>query len=146
MNRELIIIIVSIFFVVFFYMQSDETSTAFHVEQVKQPITIQYGIKVTIIIATLFCLASFLIGLYIEEPLSSTSALTAIPFFLFAIFRGKKKDILRSIRYPIFLLNFYVITIYPLLVLPVMVFYYISKYYYWHRFNIHYPTLLVDDD
>jgi len=112
----------------------------------KRTFTIQYGIKVTIIIATLFCLASFLIGLYIEEPLSSTSALTAIPFFLFAIFRGKKKDILRSIRYPIFLLNFYVITIYPLLVLPVMVFYYISKYYYWHRFNIHYPTLLVDDD
>ena len=47
MNRELIIIIVSIFFVVFFYMQSDETSTAFHVEQVKQPITIQYDINDT---------------------------------------------------------------------------------------------------
>ena len=41
MNRELIIITVSIFFVVFFYMQSDETSTAFHVEQAKQQITIQ---------------------------------------------------------------------------------------------------------
>ena len=41
MNRELIIITVSIFVVVFFYMQSEETSTAFHVEQVKQPITIQ---------------------------------------------------------------------------------------------------------
>ena len=47
MNRELIIITVSIICVVFFYIQSDETSTAFHVEQGKQPITIQNDINET---------------------------------------------------------------------------------------------------
>ena len=112
----------------------------------KKTFTLQYGIKMTILISTLLCFLSFLLGLYLNEPLSSTSSITALPFFFFALFRGKNKDILRSIRYPIFLLNFYVLTIYPLLIFPIMIFYYLSKYYYWHRFNIHYPTLLVEDD
>ena len=28
--------------------------------------------------------------------------------------------------------------------IPVVIVYYCSKYYYWHRFDIHYPTFLVD--
>ena len=112
----------------------------------KNTLTVVFGEKNTVILAALLCHASFLVGLYIEEPLSSTASLTSIPFFLFALFRGKKKDIIRAIRYPIFLLNFYVLTIYPLLIFPILIFYYLSKYYYWHRFSIHYPTLLVEDD
>ena len=112
----------------------------------KNTLTVVFGKKNTIIIATLLCFFSLLVGLYIEEPLSSTASLSSIPFFLFALLRGENKDITRSIRYPIFLLNFYVLTIYPLLVFPILLFYYLSKYYYWHRFSLHYPTLLVEDD
>ena len=112
----------------------------------KNTIAVILGRKVTIIIATSLCLISFLMGLYIDEPLSTTSSLTSLPFFFFALLRGEEKDVIRAIRYPIFLLNFYVFTIYPLLIFPVMISYYISKYYYWHRFSIHYPTLLVDND
>ena len=112
----------------------------------KKTLTVAFGTKNTVILATILCFLSFLIGLYIDEPLSSTASLTSIPFFLFAMFRGKAKDILRAIRYPIFLLNFYVLTIYPLLIFPLLLFYYISKYYYWHRLSLHYPTLLVEDD
>jgi len=112
----------------------------------KNTLTVLLGERATILLATISCFLSFFIGIYISEPLSSTASLTSIPFFLFAVFRGKNKDIMRAIRYPIFLLNFYVLTIYPLLLFPVMFFYYLSKYYYWHRFNIHYPTLLVDND
>ena len=112
----------------------------------KKTFTVIFGIRNTIMLSTLLCLLSFIVGMYIGEPLSSTSALSALPFFFFSIFRGKNKDIIRSIRYPILLLNFYVLTIYPLLFFPVMISYYITKYYYWHRFSIHYPTLLVDND
>ena len=112
----------------------------------KRTLTVVFGANNTVILATLLCLSSLLMGLYIEEPLSSTASLTSIPFFLFAMFRGEAKDIIRAIRYPIFLLNFYVLTIYPLLIFPILIFYYVSKYYYWHRFSIHYPTLLVDND
>ena len=112
----------------------------------KNTLTVIFGEKNTILFSTFLCILSFLVGIYINEPLSSTASLTSIPFFLFAVFRGEEKDIIRAIRYPIFLLNFYVLTIYPLLLFPILLFYYLSKYYYWHRLAIHYPTLLVDND
>ena len=112
----------------------------------KNTLTVVLGDRMTILFATILCISSFLIALFIKEPLCSTASLTSIPFFLFAVFRGEDKDVMRAIRYPILLLNFYVLTIYPLLFFPIMSFYYISKYYYWHRFSIHYPTLLVDND
>lgn len=104
------------------------------------------GIRFTSIIAFLMCLLSFFIGLYLEEPLSVVSSISSIPFFLYLIFRGKEKDVIRSIRYPILLINFYLFMIFPLLFYPIVITYYISKYYYWHRFSLHYPTLLVDND
>jgi len=112
----------------------------------RETCAISFGIRTTSILACFLCLASFVIAIYLSEPLASVSSLSAIPFFLFLIFRGKDKDILRSIRYPILLLNFYVLTIYPLLFFPIITTYYITKYYYWHRFSIHYPTLLVEND
>jgi hypothetical protein len=53
---------------------------------------------------------------------------------------------LRAIRYPIFILNFFVLSVYPWLFVPLVLTYYVSKYYYWHRFNLHYPTFLVEHD
>tara|TARA_Y100000994_G_scaffold245349_1_gene246808 strand:- start:150 stop:1145 length:996 start_codon:yes stop_codon:yes gene_type:complete len=104
------------------------------------------GVRFTSIIAFLMCLFSFFIGLYLKEPLSVVCSISSIPFFLYLIFRGKEKDVIRSIRYPILLINFYLFMIYPLLFYPIVITYYISKYYYWHRFSLHYPTLLVDND
>ena len=104
------------------------------------------GVRFTSIIAFLMCLFSFFIGLYLKEPLSVVCSVSSIPFFLYLIFRGKEKDVIRSIRYPILLINFYLFMIYPLLFYPIVITYYISKYYYWHRFSLHYPTLLVDND
>jgi len=112
----------------------------------RQTFTVSFGVNTASILAFFLCLLSFFMGLYFSEPLSSISSLSALPFFIFQIFRGKEKDILRSIRYPIFLLNFYVLTIYPLLFFPIIISYYLAKYYYWHRFKIHYPTLLVEND
>ncbi|MAV89128.1 MAG: hypothetical protein CBD21_01130 [bacterium TMED161] len=104
------------------------------------------GIIFTSIIAFLMCLFSFFIGLYLKEPLSVVCSISSIPFFSYLIFRGKEIDVIRSIRYPILLINFYLFMIYPLLFYPIVITYYISKYYYWHRFSLHYPTLLVDND
>ena len=104
------------------------------------------GVRFTSIIAFLMCFLSFLIGLYIEEPLSVVCSISSVPFFLFLIFRGKEKDIVRAVRYPILLVNFYIFMIFPLLLYPIVITFYLSKYYYWHRFSLHYPTLLVDND
>ena len=47
MNRELIIIFVCIIFVGFFYLLSDETSTAYPVEKAKHPASIQNEVNDT---------------------------------------------------------------------------------------------------
>ena len=112
----------------------------------RRTFALSLGVGVVSISSGFLCLSSFLIGLYLNEPLASVSSISAIPFFLFLIIRGQEKDVIRSIRYPILLLNFYILMIYPLLLYPIIVTFYISKYYYWHRFSIHYPTLLVEND
>ena len=80
------------------------------------------------------------------DPLSSTAAIVSLPFFAFATFRQLYKDILRAIYYPIFIINFFSFAYYPWLFLPVFCTYYLSKYYYWHRFSLDYPTFIVDND
>ena len=47
---------------------------------------------------------------YLNDPLGSIVAIVSFPFFLFALFRVYDKDILRTIRYPIFIMNFFVIS------------------------------------
>ena len=107
---------------------------------------VKYGIKMTTFISTLLNGIALIISIKMQDPLASTAIAVSFPFFMYALLRGLKKDIIRAIRYPIFILNFYILTIYPLLIFPIIISYYISKYYYWHRFSIHYPTLLVDND
>ena len=104
-----------------------------------------FGKNLTLLIASILPLGAFILGLKNADPLASTASITSIPFFLFALFRRLDKDILRAIRYPIFILNFFALTVYPYLALPLIITFYLSKYYYWHRFDLHYPTFLVDD-
>ena len=107
---------------------------------------IAYGINVTLLLSLGMIIIAFLLAMKNKDPLGSTSIIVSLPFFIYSTFRHHDKDILRSIRYPIFILNFFTLTIYPLLFIPVVCFFYLSKYYYWHRFNLHYPTLLVEND
>ena len=98
-----------------------------------------------LIVLLMVCTALYL-SLDNEDPLASTAILVSLPFFIFVVFRRLGKDVLRAIRYPIFIFNFFALPYYPWLSLPLFCTYYISKYYYWHRFDLHYPTFLVDND
>jgi len=104
----------------------------------------KYSKKIISIIVLLLMLIALTISLIIKDPLSSTSVITSFTFFIYALLRGEKKDFLRVVRYTIAIFNFFTLTVYPLLFFPLILLFYISKYYYWHRFNIHYPTFLVD--
>jgi len=110
----------------------------------KNTFTIVFGYNLTLIISTICVVIAFCIGVYLSDPLLSISSIVSLPFFLFAMLRKLDKDILRAIRYPVFILNFFTMLIFPLLIIGLIVIYYFSKYYYWHRFDIHYPTFIVD--
>ena len=107
---------------------------------------IVFGKGLTLLISLVFIIIAFIVALENNDPLASTATLVSIPFFIFAFIRRMDKDVLRAIRYPIFILNFFVLSVYPWLFIPLAITYYVSKYYYWHRFDLHYPTFLVDLD
>ena len=102
--------------------------------------------RITVSISTVLLLFVLLISFYINDPLLSICTLVSFPFYIYALLRNMDKDIIRAIRYPLFIFNFFVATIFPYLAIAVIIIFYISKYYYWHRFNLHYPTFLIDND
>jgi len=105
-----------------------------------------FGSKVTSFFSFVLIGAGTVVGFFNQDPVSSTAGLISLPFYLYAIIRHLNKDIIRAIRYPIFLLNFFICIVYPMASLFMIFNYYLCKYYYWHRFDLHYPTFLVDDD
>jgi len=98
-----------------------------------------------VLFSSCLLLFAFMISFYLKDALLSTSIAVSLPFLIYALFRAMQKDVLRAVKYPIAILNLFVMFIYPLLFLIVLFVFYLSKYYYWHRFNIHFPTFLVDD-
>jgi hypothetical protein len=117
-----------------------------NVDSDMRTIPIMFGFSASIMISLLMVSIALYVSLQHADPLASTATLVSLPFFIFAAVRQMNKDILRAIRYPIFILNFFTLPYYPLLVVPLFCTYYLSKYYYWHRFDLHYPTFLVDHD
>jgi len=107
---------------------------------------LKFGIRITIALSAIMVLIAFRLGWIHDDPVSTTAAMISLPFYIVALLRNKVKDVLRAIRYSIFILAFLLFTVYPLLLPAVLVVFYISKYYYWHRFNLHYPTFLVDEE
>jgi len=97
-------------------------------------------------IGVAFIMIGFLIAYYNNDPVGTTTLSVSFPFYLFLFLRGAERDLIRAIRYPIFLLNFFLFTIYPLLMIPLTIIFYLSKYYYWHRFDIHFPALAINND
>jgi len=102
--------------------------------------------KMNSIIATTFILLGFFISYYNSDPLGCALLSVSFPFYVFCSLRGMERDLIRAIRYPIFLLIFFMFTIYPLLTIPMTIIYYLSKYYYWHQFDMHFPALAINDD
>ena len=102
--------------------------------------------KTNATISMAFIALGFIIAYYNNDPLGTTSLSVSFPFYLFLVLRGMERDLIRAIRYPLFLLIFFIFTIYPLLMIPMVIIYYLSKYYYWHRFDIHFPAVAINDD
>ena len=88
---------------------------------------------------------SLTLSFLLNDPLLSTAIIVFLPFFIFVAIRGLNKDIKRAIKYPVFIFNFFILSYYPWFSIPLLFVFYLSKYYYWHRFGWHYPTFLVDD-
>lgn len=107
---------------------------------------IQFGLHTTILIGTIMVVLALTLGLYFKDPVSSLAALVSLPLYIVALRKNGTPEVLRAIRYSVFFLAFFVMLIYPLLFPAVLFVFYLSKYYYWHRFHLKYPTFDVSND
>ena len=89
---------------------------------------------------------SLLIGLFNQDPVSSTASITIIPFIIMIVVRNTEIDQLRAVRYSTLIMSVFIYTTYYQLIGPSIIIYYISKYFYWHRFDFHYPKLVLEND
>ena len=98
-------------------------------------------IRVVVAISTLLTLAAGLLGFYSGDPMISTSAAIIIPFQLVALVYLRPVDIFRTVRYALLIMTVFVGARYPLLYLPVLAAFYLSRYYYQRRYGHPYPTM-----
>ena len=89
----------------------------------------------------------FTVSFLNNNPFLSHFSLISIPFFFYCFFRGEEKDYIRAYTYPILIANILISwTLYPLLLIFQILIYYFSKYFYWHRFNFHYPKFVIEEN
>ena len=98
-----------------------------------------------ILMIVLFISSNYIINN--PDPITSHFSIIAIPFLIYAFLRSEEKDYIRSFNYPIMIMNILLSwTLFPFLFLAQFFIYYLSKYYYWHRFNIHFPKFAMDEN
>ena len=102
--------------------------------------------KIVCLISVVFVLLGVILSIQYSEPLGSITLIVSFPFFLYSFARGLEKDFQRVYTYPLAILNFFCMTIFPYLFICSFIVFYLSKYYNWHRFDFHFPTFLVDND
>ena len=97
-------------------------------------------------ICLILLILSLAMGIINHDPLLSIVVITSITFYFYSFLRSEYKDLIRSFTYPLAIFNLFLMTIFPYLFIFHFILFYISKYYNWHRFDIHHPTFLVDND
>ena len=99
------------------------------------------------LLSLVMMLCLFFISFNIGDPILSHFSIITTPFLCYAFFRGEKKDFIRAYSYPVMIMNILISwTLYPFLLIVQLIIYYLSKYYYWHRFNIHFPKFAIEDN
>ena len=105
---------------------------------------VKYGWKATTVTGAVLELMAVGAALAFRDPIIFYPALFSAPFFLLAAIRQQRGDISRAIKLPILFLALAIcFHVWQYLILLVAVFY-ASKWYYYHRFNMNYPSLQAD--
>ena len=105
---------------------------------------IKYSKFVTVFISLVLVILAFFIGFYLNDPLATTYNLFNTIFYLCSNSLSKRYFKGNSLSY--FYFKFFYFNYLSILFIMCGIVFYLSKYYYWHRFELHYPTFLVEND
>ena len=99
------------------------------------------------LLSLIMMLSLFFISFNINDPILTHFSIIAIPFLIYSFIRSENKDFIRAYTYPVMVMNILISwTLYPFLLIVQFLIYYLSKYYYWHRFNIHFPKFVIEEN
>lgn len=107
----------------------------------KVTIAVRFGLLVTVWVGILFEIIALLSAWMLKDPLIFYPALFSFPFFVLAVKRQKIADIIRAIKFPILFLALAICVVLPNYFALLTITYYLSKWYYYYRFGLHYPNL-----
>ena len=101
---------------------------------------------VTILAATASVVVALVLGYANGDPIISTAAALALPFFVVALIYRRDVDTARTIRYALLIVAIFVGVRYPLLFIPLVINFYLCRTYYQRRFGVVYPTFQADQE
>ncbi len=80
------------------------------------------------------------------DPVISTTAVLTLPFYAVALIYRRELDVVRTSRYSILIFVIFVGARYPLLFIPVILDFYLSRYYYRRRFGFLHPAFHAEHE
>jgi hypothetical protein len=99
--------------------------------------------------AALFALTATIWGYKNGDPIIATTGVITLPFHAVGLYYRRLEDVIRTQRYSILIFIIFVGARYPWLFLPVLVVFYLARYYYRRRFGWLHPAFhteqIVDD-
>ncbi len=107
----------------------------------KRTFVVAFGPRWTIRAGTALEMLSGILAFALRDPVIFVPALAAAPFFLYASLRPRMENVVRAIKFPILFLALSVCYFFPPYIVLLVVTYLFSKWYYWQRFGLRYPSL-----
>lgn len=101
-------------------------------------------ITVTLAAAAAMAIMATVWGYRNGDPVISTTAVLTLPFYAVALIYRRELDVVRTSRYSVLIFVIFVGARYPLLFLPVIFDFYLSRYYYRRRFGFLHPAFHVE--
>jgi len=98
------------------------------------------GITFTLAVAALLAIVATVWGYRNGDPVISTTTALILPFYLVALIYKRMKDVVRTSRYAVFIFAIFVGARYPLLFIPLILVFYLSRYYHRRRFGFVHPA------
>ena len=102
------------------------------------------GIKKISTISAVIILLVTITSWTLNDPVLTVASIVSFHFYIYGIVRKTENDLIRMVRYSIFLFSFFPLTFYPLLSIAFIFNFYFCKYYFWHRYKIHFPAFAID--
>lgn len=101
---------------------------------------------VTIGVTSVLMVSAVILGYGNGDPVVSTAAILALPFYAVMVIYRRRVDVLRTFRYSILIFAIFTSVRFPLLFIPITITFYLSRFYYVQRFGRIYPVFHVEHD